>query len=468
MIYSPSQPLSAPTVVHLPANGLRLRFDGPCQYLRMIEVLDFSFTPLIYEGRDVVKIPQEGGNIKGPAFRHVYDRLLGPTFPGEYIPPNTESENTTGSYILSYPGVAFTFPLLDSAWSSSRDFVSLLTSSNAEPAKSMAIFDGESWKTAREGLYTRPCPLPRLVIGSGRSKELRPEEIDHVVIRPTGELEFVRRAGQAFSLILNSSTAQDLITELGPPNAIYRKSDRRLSIHKRHRKSRSRSAASASGLEESTDTDHSSHAVTDESDDEEGPSGAADGGKADSECFYNYFHHGIDIFMSLPIVPPERHPVSSEQHKRHIQPSIPDHMVVTKVLLYGNIPGSYPFNRYRRCRWKLDYPPTSTLPTNTLTSETLFPDLSGRLQQAWPQGSSEEGSQRNFSRGMVLNRGWANSPGSSCELLGGWEDGERNRKASGDSVSEDGPGSGNTELFGFPGLVFEVLKNDAVSCLTVY
>jgi hypothetical protein len=27
---------------------------------------------------------------------------------------------------------------------------------------------------------------------------------------------------------------------------------------------------------------------------------------------------------------------------------------------------------------------------------------------------------------------------------------------------------GNTELFGFPGLLLEVLKNDAVSCLTVY
>ena len=71
---------------------------------------------------------------------------------------------------------------------------------------------------------------------------------------------------------------------------------------------------------------------------------------------------------------------------------------------------------------------------------------------------------------MVLNRGWGDSPGSSCELLGGWEesaegvreDGNRNAGAGGAA------GLGNTELFGFPGLVFEVLKNDAVSCLTVF
>jgi isoleucyl-tRNA synthetase len=31
-----------------------------------------------------------------------------------------------------------------------------------------------------------------------------------------------------------------------------------------------------------------------------------------------------------------------------------------------------------------------------------------------------------------------------------------------------GAGMSNTELFGFPGMLFEVLKNDAVSCLTVF
>ncbi|PHH71342.1 hypothetical protein CDD83_5211 [Cordyceps sp. RAO-2017] len=63
-------------------------------------------------------------------------------------------------------------------------------------------------------------------------------------------------------------------------------------------------------------------------------------------------------------------------------------------------------------------------------------------------------------RGMVLNRGWGDSPGSSCEFLGGWEEsGARRAEAGGEST---------TTLYGFPGLVFEVLKNDYVNTVTVF
>jgi hypothetical protein len=72
---------------------------------------------------------------------------------------------------------------------------------------------------------------------------------------------------------------------------------------------------------------------------------------------------------------------------------------------------------------------------------------------------------------MALNRGWGDSPGSSCELLGGWDEasGKKSRFANPGSGMVDGAGDvGNVELFGFPGMVFEVLKNGAVSALTVY
>jgi len=66
---------------------------------------------------------------------------------------------------------------------------------------------------------------------------------------------------------------------------------------------------------------------------------------------------------------------------------------------------------------------------------------------------------------MVLNRGWGDSPESSVELLGGWEEGVGEKGGGhGDGVQ----GLGNTELFGFRGMLFEVLKNDTVSCLTIY
>lgn len=458
-------------VLNLPKNGIRLRFDGPSQRLRLIEVLDFSHTPLTYDGKDVVKVPQDGTTTKGPAFRHVYDRLIGPTFPGEYMPPVEGGGSDHGFYILSYPGVAFTFPLQHSAWSQSRDFVHLLSSQYAEPAKSMAIFDGESWKQARKDMYTRPTPIPRPTTSSGRSKELRPDELELVTIKAKGVLELSRRSTPPFKIILNSTTPQDLITELGPPDAIYRKSDRRLSIHKAHRKSRS--SASSTGRDESTDTGYSSHAVTTDESDGDDEEGQINHHRltTDAECFYNYFHHGLDIFMSYPQPTPDRRSLPTSTDTSTISAvTEPNQLVATKVLLYGNIPGSYPFNRYRRCRWKLDRPTNKhKSPNKQVTSETPFSEISRTLSQSLQRESGGESTQHNFKQGMVLNRGWGNSPGSSCELLGGWEETGKPQNLAGEKMmAEEGPGSGNTELFGFPGLVFEVLKNDTVSCLTIY
>ena len=70
---------------------------------------------------------------------------------------------------------------------------------------------------------------------------------------------------------------------------------------------------------------------------------------------------------------------------------------------------------------------------------------------------------------MVLNRDWGDSPSSSCELLGGWEDSVGGKRTDiTPSSAEDVKGLGNTTLFGFPGLVFEVLNNGAVSGLTIF
>ena len=91
------------------------------------------------------------------------------------------------------------------------------------------------------------------------------------------------------------------------------------------------------------------------------------------------------------------------------------------------------------------------------------------MQAEWKSiyKNSTEAKQRQ--RGMVLNRGWGDSPGSSCELLGGWEDSAGGKRVDGpNAVLDEEKGLGNTTLYGFPGLVFEVLKNGTVSGLTVF
>jgi hypothetical protein len=210
-------------------------------------------------------------------------------------------------------------------------------------------------------------------------------------------------------------------------------------------------------------------------DDDEAALEAQEREVAAAEHFYNYYHHGFDILISQPtqISPPsptaERR--ESELHSQGELSAQPlNHLTATKIIFHGNVPGSYQFNRHRRSRWTLEHVP-SAMYCDPLSSEMGFGDISGRLKEVFKPYYENEEQERLQQRGMALNRGWGDSPGSSCELLGGWEDssGKKSKFANAGSVLMEGAADvGNVELFGFPGMVFEVLKNGAVSSLTVY
>lgn len=474
----------SPIQLALPDNGLRLQFDGPDQRLRLIEVLDFVKAKLVYKDVDVFKPAEEHSGISlgpsGPKFRHIYDKLLGPTYGGEYIPPSSESNNTKGIYNLSYPGMAFNFPVQHAAYSPKKDFISLLSSSATGAATSMAVFNGDSWQKARGTLFTATPPNPRAIALSGKSKEGGPDEIELVRVHGQGRIELVRRSGPPFWITLSETTPQDLIMELGAPESIYRKNDHRLSIHKDRRTSDA-SDISAVGLRagNNIDSDHGSAIGTDDEDewedDEEAATEAREREVAAAEHFYNYYHHGFDILISEPTQLSPASPASErrgmqshEDGELSTQPL--NHLTATKIIFHGNIPGSYQFNRHRRSRWTLEHVPSDYYP-DSLNSEMHFGDISGRLKEVFKSYYESEEEERLQQRGMALNRGWGDSPGSSCELLGGWEDGstKRNKFANAGSVMAEGDGSvGHVELFGFPGMIFEVLKNGAVSTLTIY
>ena len=482
--YAPEQPLDAPINLSLPQNGLRLRFDGPDQRLRLIEVLDFNKIPLTYKGAELVKMQDNEGQIElpsvpgpnGPTFRHVYSKLFGPTFAGEYYPLSDSRDS--GTYILSYPGVAFSF--VAQRWPKDADFVSVLSSPATSPAKCLSIFSGSSWEDARQDLMTRPCPHPRSLALAGKGKESCPDEIEYVVIKGRGLLELRRRNSPNFNLKLGETTPQDLVASLGPPDAIYRKNDRRLSIHKErtfsHSDNNPLSSESPGQFGAISDTDRSSiSTATDYSSPDDDVLTEGNDSLA-VECFYNYFNHGFDIFVSYPLaLSPPLNPAAKAsprskgtaddwQSKEVVEQPLPgNQLVATKILLHGNVPGSHAFNRHRRSRWILD--PSQIQGSNkALDSETAFFDVRDALKDAWQNSVSEDEGKAITQRHMVLNRGWGDSPGSSIELLGGWEE-------SADSVRIEGASKaalGNTDLYGFPGLLFEVLKNDAISCLTVY
>ncbi|OAL05782.1 hypothetical protein IQ06DRAFT_373166 [Phaeosphaeriaceae sp. SRC1lsM3a] len=477
------RPIESPIQLILPDNGLRLQFDGPDQRLRLIEVLDFAKARLVYKDIEVYK-PAEGHNVlatgsSGPRFRHVYDKLLGPTYGGEYIPPKSEDANEAGTYILSYPGVAFNFPVQHSAYSPKKDFISLLSSTATGPATSMAIFHGESWQKARGTLFTAIPSNPRSLALAGKGREGGPDEIEMVKIHGQGRIEVVRRFNPPFCIVLSETMPQDLIMELGAPDSIYRKNDHRLSIHKDRRTSDASDISPGLTADDMLDSDRGSAIGSDPGDewedDDEAALEAQEREIAAAEHFYNYYHHGFDLLISQPtqISPPS--PTAdrkdSDIHDEGELSAQPlNHLTVTKIILHGNVPGSYQFNRHRRSRWTLEHVP-SNMYREPLNSEMQFGDISGRLKEVFKPYYDNEEQERLQQRGMALNRGWGDSPGSSCELLGGWEEGssKKSRFANpGSGMVEAAADVGNVELFGFPGMVFEVLKNGAVSSLTVY
>lgn len=511
--YHPKKPVTEPVVVGLPANGIRLQFDGREQRLRLIEVLDFTKNHITFrpgpneKERDLVR-PQTKNDgqtssepTAGPTFRHIYHRFIGPTFDGEYI-PNVGGKKGSGMYVLSYPGVAFTFPMSASAYSSGKDNVALMSSSGSQVASSMAVFAGESWQEARPTLWTEVLPSIKTFTPLSKGKDLCPDEVSLVRIHGGGKLQLFRRwTDKSTWIMLGQTTEQDLVIAFGPPDAKYYKSDQKMAIHKIRTASNSRSRQgngnngnndihahlgslslqSQDGV--LTDTDQSSShstsasdgydshdedAVDDEDDSENEDDRAAN---VSTECFYNYFHLGFDVLVSTPTRPSPPAPTRTPE-LTSLPPSIEywnhDRLVATKVIFHSNVPGSYPFNRHRRCRWEIAYLASKSGKDSVVNSETPFDDIELSLREEWKDTFAADEERHKRQKGMVINRGWGDSPGSSIELLGGWEEGVNDRAPGTGAKRFDGGEESTTTLYGFPGLAFEVLRNGFVSALTVF
>ena len=461
--YSSSNPVSSSVVVELPSNGVRLRFDGADQRLRLIEILNFRNMDLTYKGNHIVKRRDSGiySDNSGPLFRHI-SQLFGPTPDGEYYNPAELGHAENGLWVVSWPGVAFSFPFQHSAYKPHVNFNSLLASSAAFPATSLALFEAQSWTKAQGNLFTNIPSLPRSLNIAVRGHGRYPDEVELAKIYKGGRVELVRRYGRPFSIKLSETTVQDLISELGPPDAIYYKNDRRLSIHGHRKRRGSRRTSELSPVRDDlTDTDEASgHAVTDDSDfDSQDDVLSKNANRPSAESFFNYCGHGFDVLVSSPRTCHD-----------------PDHLTATKILFHGNIPGSYDFNRYRRSRWILD-DISHESEGEPLTSEMKWDDLSLSLKHHFRNSYTDEGERENLQRGMVLNRGMDDSPGSSCELLGEFEDdfedlhldsGKQQVPMRSSEHAKDFEELSDPELFGFPGMAFEILRNGAISCLTIF
>ena len=282
-------------------------------------------------------------------------------------------DEVSRTYTLSYPGVAFTFIMPDEVQipSSSEDMIKYLMSNSSPNCKSMAIFEGDSYAEATNDIFK-----PTWSIASRKDAD-EGLKIDIVYASTTPssgvcQLIFASHARGLldYDIEVGITSMQDVIMTLGPPSERFFKQDSRLSIHSPN-----------------------------------------DGEGNYTDLFFNYYSLGIDLSFDSLV------------------PNCP----VKKVIIHGNVPGSLLFQRYKRCRWKID---------NTTTSEHKFTEYADKFS-------------RN-KKPMVLNR-VLESPSSSMELIGEPEIIE--------PAMEDW---GLTDLYGSSGCIFEVLKNGAVSSLTIY
>jgi len=104
-------------------------------------------------------------------------------------------------------------------------------------------------------------------------------------------LRFYPTSSPPIHVRLGVTTAQDLLSDLGPPLRTFYKEDDRMAIHGR---------------------------------------GHNDDQSPEPSYFYNYFQHGIDFLIS-------------------------DHThLVKKIILHTNVPGTPLFQRYKRCPWQIE------------------------------------------------------------------------------------------------------------------
>ncbi|KAI9486214.1 MAG: hypothetical protein EXX96DRAFT_548142 [Benjaminiella poitrasii] len=306
--YSQEEPLEFDFIVALPANGLNLRFDGSLQRLKSIECYDPNKVKLVYQNNDV------SSSRTIPTFLLIY-KSFGPTYPGEF-------DSNKSIYTLKYPGLAFTFPI-------PTKHQTLYTSSTDLP---LEFPDGTTPIASRIMLYSWQPDSPPLskIIAESNTKLKR--EVENVVARPTVGItlyfptastdESKEVTNQTVFVGLNITTVQDLLADLGKPARIFYKEEDKMKIHSVSDKPAG--PLLDSSLKTSVESNTTNAKEEEKSRD---PSFVQP-----TDYFFNYFHLGIDILIDGAL---------------HI---------CKKIVLHGNVPGHYDFQRYKRCPFQIIFP----------------------------------------------------------------------------------------------------------------
>ena len=257
LVFDQHDPLSRDVVLDLSDLSLRLRFSSSTQRLTLIDCYSPSSLTFRYNHSSF-----SGPVLPPPSLSSVY-QTVGPTYP-----PYWDDECQV--YLLQYPGLCFAFH------------------STADPAAPIQTSDFEVMDHTQTSLsrlfvhygpHVTPSPAPPL-----------PSSPPTCVVHPHRGLFL-----PALSLHLTfNSHVQDILVDLGPPDALHPRLDRKMRIH----------APPA----------------------HDPPGDAA----PVADVFYNYWRWGMDLLVD----------------------GRTGHLV--KAVLHNNVPGGREFGQYRKCDWRLD------------------------------------------------------------------------------------------------------------------
>ncbi|KAI8970501.1 hypothetical protein BDB01DRAFT_731775 [Pilobolus umbonatus] len=301
-------------------------------------------------------------------------------------------------------GLAFTFPIPirhQDLYKSSTDLPLEFPDGTTPIASKVILYSNNSnWKQA-----TVP-PLSKIIAEHNANNSLKygksgKYELEAVIVKPTKgivlhfpthgtDTEVSRNTvyNNMVVIDINVTTAQDILADIGKPSKVFYKEEDKMKIH----------------------------SVSDNV--------LFDNNLSPTDYFFNYFHLGIDILLD------------GNLHK------------CKKIVLHGNIPGHFDFQRYKRCPFQLIFPKENgknkkdrllvdvESEENTITADMDITTMQERIP--WENSSKIEDTTEQ--KPVILTRG----------------------------SSEQNP-FGSTYLTGYDeGIVMEVMKNGYVPTLVLY
>ncbi|RUS22068.1 hypothetical protein BC937DRAFT_90525 [Endogone sp. FLAS-F59071] len=288
---------------------------------------------------------------------------------------------TKGTYTLNYPGLSFVFPIPTKqiqVYASSSELPMEFPDGTTPVASHVYIFQGsQDWRSAVVPSLTKVLAE---AAEAGSTWEVR-QEAESVIAEPTKGITIQfppvpKLTTTHVPILLHVTTPQDLLADLGKPSRIFYKEEDKMRIH---------SVPNGGGAPPSSSLAHAEHRkfLDDDDDGENREIGTAENGAAErvenevpdssraTDFFYNYFHLGIDVLFDGTL------------------------QTCKKIVLHGNVPGHFDFQRYKRCPFKLIFPVS---PNDTVSemlgqdqdpSELASPDRSFDTEDGQARGAGD-------------------------------------------------------------------------------